>query len=134
MWNAIRHFIDYIFFRNKKRIKLKWLVFKNADIADTRILLQDKNKPENLLYETTQPYFTRSLEIDISGNISRQIQKSRTEYQLCLLATDSKTFTRPFYTQQCKEIPWNLRNVGSRTGSNYVIISLVLFVLLRTVI
>lgn len=104
------------------------------DIADTRVVLQDKKKPENILYETTLPYFKRSLEIDIGTNLTRQIQKGRTEYQICLLATDSKTFVRGLYNQQCKPIPRNLKSAAAKTGSNYVLMTAGLFVLVRTLL
>lgn len=122
-------FFHLIYYRNKNKIKLRWLVAKNEDIADTTVLLQDVKNPDNVPFEKTLPYFMRKLEIDLNTNITKQIQRGKVTYQVCLLAKNSKDVVRGYYSQQCKEIPRSLRSGAWKIGSSCVALWVLLFVI-----
>lgn len=79
---------------------------KNDDIADPYVVIRNlKDAQKSAVYEATLPYFKRSLEIDIVSNLTRPSGKKGVEYQLCVLARDSKTFIRGFNGEQCRVLP-----------------------------
>ncbi|XP_017768365.1 PREDICTED: insulin-like growth factor-binding protein complex acid labile subunit isoform X1 [Nicrophorus vespilloides] len=89
------------------QIKVKWLVVKNEDIGDPYIIIQNTRQPDKLLYENTLPYFKRSVEIDVA-NLSASEEVAPldfSEFQLCVLARDSRAFVRNNYKEQCKDLP-----------------------------
>lgn len=85
---------------------MKWRVVRNDDIADPYIVVRNIKDPGNIAYEVTLPYFERSFQIDMAANITRR-KRNDAEYQVCLLARDSKTFIRGFHMEQCKSLPKN---------------------------
>lgn len=98
---------------------------RNDDIADPYVVVRNIKNPRSIVYEVTLPYFKRSLEIDIAANLMRQ-KGNDTEYQICLLARDSKTFIRGFHKEQCRDLP---KSSGPQRGPNYVILgTFILFI------
>lgn len=91
---------------------------RNEDIADPYIVVRNIKDPGRLAYEVTLPYFKRSLEIDVSGKLGEKKLKNDTEYQICLLARDSKTFVRALQKEQCRELP---RSSGHSVRASHVI-------------
>lgn len=112
---------------------MKWLVAKNEDVADTRIVLQDVKDPENVPFEKTLPYFMRKLEFDLNANVTKQIQRGKVTYQVCLLAKNSKDGVRGYYSQQCREIPRSLRSGTTRIDGCFVMVIWTVFLAMRTV-
>lgn len=104
-------------------MKLKWRVLKNEDIADLKVIIRDKANPNNIIYEKILPYFKRSIEIDTKTTI-----KQNGNFQICLIAKDSKDINRGFYKEQCKE----MNNKSSDSNKIYVnnVICFVLAILL----
>ncbi|XP_063905507.1 protein artichoke isoform X1 [Zophobas morio] len=105
----------------KNKLKVKWRVLRNDDIADPYVVVRNIKDPRSIAYEVTLPYFKRSLEIDVGANLTRQ-KGNDTEYQICLLARDSKTFIRGFHKEQCKPFP----NSDTRGRANHVILTTVI--------
>lgn len=91
---------------------------KNEDIADPYIVVRNIKDPRRLAYEVTLPYFKRSLEIDVLGKLKEKKLENDTEYQICLLARDSKTFVRALQKEQCRELP---KSLGHPVGPPHVI-------------
>ena len=96
-------------------------MLRNDDIADPYVVVRNIKDPRSIAYEVTLPYFKRSLEIDVGANLTRQ-KGNDTEYQICLLARDSKTFIRGFHKEQCKPFP----NSDTRGKANHVILTTVI--------
>lgn len=113
---------------------MKWLVAKNEDIADTTVLLQDVKNPENVPFENTLPYFMRKLEFDLNANITKQIQRGKVDYQVCLLAKNSKDAIRGYYSQQCRQIPRSLRSGAGKIDNSWLMMFAVLLTVMRTIV
>lgn len=77
----------------------------NEDIADPYIIIRDTSNPVATVYETTLPYFQRSLEIDTTGKIGQDIEHAGGTVQICLLAKNSKTDVRAWHGKQCRDVP-----------------------------
>lgn len=108
----------------------------NEDIADPYIIIRDTANPQYTVYETTLPYFKRSLEIPTKGNLYKDIQNSKGDIEICLLARDSKTDVRGWNKHQCKDIPRKsaLTSGVSRGLGNSFTVLCGLLVLLNTFI
>ncbi|KAJ8958595.1 hypothetical protein NQ318_016316 [Aromia moschata] len=106
--------------RKKGIIKVKWRVMKNFDIADTDIFIRDIKDPRNIVFQTTLPYFKRSLEIDITGGLGKKLSNPE-EYQICLLAKESKNFVRGYYEEQCRILSETVSD-GYLAASNFILI------------
>lgn len=120
-----------IIFRKKDKIYLKWYVTNNEDIADPYIIIRDTANPQYTVYETTLPYFKRSLEIPTKGNLSKDIRNSKGDIEICLLARDSKTDVRGWNKHQCKDIPRKsalTSGVSREVGNSFTILSGLLLV------
>lgn len=81
---------------------------KNVDIADTYVVIRDVNRPQKALYTKTLPYFQRSVDINIVGEKLDEIKAGVDDYEICVLARNSKAIVRGFYKRQCRNIPANL--------------------------
>lgn len=89
--------------RRKNILKLLWSVVKNDDIADPYIFIREVKNPLNVLYSETIPYFKRKLEIDIGkGNLTKII-KNKADFEVCILARNSKAVVRKIFKQQCHD-------------------------------
>lgn len=99
---------------------------KNEDIADPYVVIRNKNKQDDVAYEVTLPYFKRKLEIDLKSNLSRRIEGEE-EYQICLLAKDSKTFVRRFYAEQCRDLSGDLSGSSLRVTTSVILLTVSLF-------
>ncbi|CAH0550427.1 unnamed protein product [Brassicogethes aeneus] len=118
----------------RKKLKILWRVMKNADIADTYVFIRNVQNPENVVFETTLPYFKRKLEIPVPGNLTEETKLGR-EYQICLLAKDSKTFVRKFYAEQCRDLSDTFKS--SAPGTFYpsnLLLTVLLCVILKYVV
>lgn len=117
-------------FRDKNKIftKVKWRVLKNEDIADTYALVRDKGDPKTIVFQQTLPYFQRSIEMNVKKDLGGKVKN----YQICLLAKDSKGRNRGFYKEQCADLDKNKRSDSSKLhyAGNNVILCLVLSLLL----
>lgn len=82
---------------------MKWRVLKQADIADTDIIIRDISDVRNVIFRNTVPYFKRSWEINLSQEFDKKL-KNDASYQICLLARDSQGFVRSFFQEQCKDL------------------------------
>ncbi|KAJ8943742.1 hypothetical protein NQ314_009660 [Rhamnusium bicolor] len=107
-------------------IKVKWRVMKHSDIADTNLFIRDVKDPQNIVFQTTLPYIKRTLEIDTTGSLGKKL-KERAEYQICLLAKDSKNYVRNFYQEQCKYLTETISGaVRHFINCNFVVIVLII--------
>lgn len=122
-----------LFYRNKNKVKIRWLVAKNEDIADTTVLLQDVKNPDSIPFENSLPYFMRKLEFELNTNITKQIQRGKVTYQVCLLAKNSKDFVRGYFSQQCKEIPRSLRS-GAEKLRNSCVTMFAVLIAMKTIL
>lgn len=109
---------------------MKWYVTSNEDIADPYIIIRDTSNPGEVVYETTLPYFRRSLEIDTKGKLGDDIEHAGGGVQICLLAKDSKTDVRAWHGKQCKEIPKQaaLTSASSPLHGNIIVFVMILAV------
>lgn len=121
---------NHSFFRQKNRLKLKWRVIKNEDIADPYVVVRSKIDPNNIVYETTLPYFKRSIDIDLTNtNKNGSLPATgKAEFQICLLAKDSKTFVKKFYQSQCRDLDNSLGS-GSVLSKQTSLLLILLFTL-----
>lgn len=86
-------------------MRIKWRVLKNDDIGDTFVIIRDTNDTNRIIYQKTLPYFKRALEIHLKNELNIDVNKMKHEnYQICLIAKDSKNENRGFYKEQCKTI------------------------------
>ncbi|GJQ76084.1 hypothetical protein Trydic_g1836 [Trypoxylus dichotomus] len=86
----------------EKKLKMKWRVLKNDDIADTYVVIRNIKNPSLYIYETTLPYTQRSFELN--NTLTTKLQATGRKYHVCIIALDSKTSVKSLYPPQCRDI------------------------------
>lgn len=123
-------------------IKIKWLIVKNDDIADPYILVRSSKRPQEILYQKTVPYIQRSLEISVSelqakipraGSGASNTNDNSTgnaqdDYEVCVLARDSRTAVRSLNKQQCRALPNIVTSSGSQLSQRYYSVIIVVVI------
>ncbi|KAF2906149.1 hypothetical protein ILUMI_00029 [Ignelater luminosus] len=116
----------------KTILKIAWGVVKNDDIADPFVVIRDIKNPQNTIFSRTLPYFKRKLEVDIvKENITHLKNSKRGEYEICILARNSKASVRSLYKDQCKDISDQVTAGVSRFEMNVVISVMFAFLISR---
>lgn len=103
---------------------VRWRVMKNDDIADAYVFIRNVKMPQKVVFEATLPYFKRKLETIVPGNLSEDL-KLGAEYQICLLAKDSKTFVRGIYQEQCRDLSETFKSSTTSYKSNLEVLLLI---------
>lgn len=112
-------------------MKIAWGVVKNDDIADPFVVIRDI-RSQNTVFSRTLPYFKRKLEVDIvKENMTNLKNSKRGEYEICVLARNSKALVRSFYRDQCRDISDQVAAGASRVVMNFVISVIGVFLISR---
>ncbi|KRT84170.1 hypothetical protein AMK59_2417, partial [Oryctes borbonicus] len=100
----------------EKKLKMRWRVVKNDDIADTYVVIRNIKNPSLYIYETMLPYTQRSFELN--NTLTSKLQATGRKYHVCIIALDSKASVKSLYQPQCRDIT---QSSSERVASSIVV-------------